>query len=332
MLSNLTRRSFQAARCSLRTNVLATRQASTKPSAHTAYEEALKLIEQDKKERLNMLERLEKEIARVSNNVTPAQLKALNALKFDLQVKSELNDPQVQKNFKLGNIDMGKPVYRYMRQKQFEKAPKSKLMERLTQMNVIPELLAPGMDPTVEVNIKLAEGQVEPGVFIKPEQSIERPEIEITNFHTEQRLYTLMLVDPDSPDIQNKTYQQHCHWLLTNVSLSATSPVVEGGDSVLDYIPPHPQKGTKYHRYTLIAYEQPNEGQTKVDIKVDSRDHFDVKSLAQAHGLKVTGATFFRQEWDESVSKIYSQILKENEPVYGKPPKVQRYIQRTVYY
>lgn len=33
---------------------------------------------------------------------TPAQLKALDALKFDLQVKSELNEPEVQKNFKLG--------------------------------------------------------------------------------------------------------------------------------------------------------------------------------------------------------------------------------------
>lgn len=65
---------------------------------------------------------------------------------------------------------MGKPVYRYMLQKQFEKEPKSKLMERLTQMNVIPDLLAPGLEPTVEVAIKLPEGQVEPGVFLKPEQ------------------------------------------------------------------------------------------------------------------------------------------------------------------
>ncbi|KAI8355153.1 phosphatidylethanolamine-binding protein [Blakeslea trispora] len=330
MLSNLTRRSFQAVRCASRTNVVATRSASTKPS--TAFNEALKLIEQDKKERLNMLERLEKEIARVSKTATPAQIKALDALKFDLQVKAELNDPEVQKNFKSGDIDMSKPVYRYMRQKQFEKAPKSKLMERLTQMNVIPDLVPLNTNPSVEVNVKTSEGHVEPGVFIQPEQSIERPEIEITNFHTEQRLYTLMLVDPDSPDVENQTYQQRCHWLITNVPLSATSPVVKEGDSVLDYIPPHPQKGTKYHRYTLIAYEQPNEGQTKVDIKVDSRDQFDVKGLAQAHGLQVSGATFFRQVWNESVSKIYSDILKEHEPIYGKPPKVQRYIQRTVYY
>ncbi|KAF1806884.1 phosphatidylethanolamine-binding protein [Mucor lusitanicus] len=330
MFSGLSKRSLQLARCSSRLN--AARQASTNASNHTAYEEALKLIQIDKKERLNMLERLEKEITRVAKNATPAQIKALDALKFDLQVKAELNEPEVQKNFKLGKIDMEKPVYRYMRQKQFEKAPKSKLMERLTQMSVIPDVLAPGLEPTVEINVKLAEGQVEPGVFLKPEQSIERPEIEITNFHPESKLYTLMLVDPDSPDVANQTYQQHCHWLLSNVSLSAASPVVKGGDSVLDYLPPHPQKGTKYHRYTVIAYEQPNEGQDKVDIKVESRDHFDAKKLAEAHGLKATGATFFRQEWDASVSKIYSEILKQDEPIYGKPPKEQRYIQRTVYY
>lgn len=67
-------------------------------------------------------------------------------------------------------VDMSKPVYRYMRQKQFEKEPKSKLMERLTQMNVIPDLIAPGLNPTVQVNINLPEGSIEPGVFIKPEQ------------------------------------------------------------------------------------------------------------------------------------------------------------------
>ncbi|KAI7896838.1 phosphatidylethanolamine-binding protein [Mucor mucedo] len=330
MLSSLSKRSLQVARCASRANV--TRQASTNAPKHTAYEEALQLIQLDKKERLNMLSRIEKEISRVASTSTPAQLKALDALKFDLQVKAELNEPEVQKNFKLGNIDMSKPVYRYMCQKQFEKAPKSKLMERLTQMNVIPDLLAPGMNPVVEVAVKLAEGPIEPGVFLKPEQSIERPQIDITNFHTESRLYTLMMVDPDAPDVENQTYQQYCHWLVSNVPLSATSPTVNGGDSVLDYVPPHPQKGTKYHRYTLMAFEQPNEGQEKVDIKVEGRGNFDVKNLAKAHGLNVTGATFFRGEWDETVSKIYSEILKSNEPNYGKPPKVQRYIQRTVYY
>lgn len=114
--------------------------------------------------------------------------------------------------------------------------------------------------------------------------------------------------------------------------LSTTESVVKGGDVVLDYCPPHPEKGTKYHRYTMIAYEQPENGQAKVDIKVQGRDAFDVKALAEQHGLKVTGASFFRQVWDETVSSIYDDILKIPEPFYGKPRKPERYIQRAVYF
>ncbi|KAJ8652765.1 hypothetical protein O0I10_011570 [Lichtheimia ornata] len=330
MLGSWTRRT--ALRCSNANRMLQTvRHASSK---HTAYEEALALIQKDKQERLKMLDMVEKELARLQKTThSPAQLAALNALKFDLQVKSELNDPAIRRQFKEGNVDMSRPVFRYMTQKQFEKAPLSQLMERITQMRVVPDLLPLDVAPTVQVNIKLDNDTiVEPGVFIKPEQSLRLPEIDVTNFHTEQRLYTLMLVDPDSPDVANKTYQQRCHWLITNVPLSATESIVKDGETVLDYIPPHPQKGTKYHRYTLIAYEQPNAGKDKVDIKVEGRDAFDVKGLVERHGLQARGVSFFRQVWDETVSQIYSDILNTSEPIYGKPPRTDRYIRRAVYY
>ncbi|KAI9310639.1 phosphatidylethanolamine-binding protein [Dichotomocladium elegans] len=334
MFHSLTRR--VASRCNVATRMaLPVRHVSTAPQ-RTAYEEALVLIETDKKERLKMLEKVEKEIARVQKSNSPAQsaqLAALNALKFDLQVKSELNDPEVHRTFARGEVDMGRPVFRYMRQKEFEKAPLKQLMERITQMNVVPDVLPLDVKPTVQVNIHFADGSaIEPGVFTKPEQSIKPPKVDVTNFHTEQRLYTLALVDPDSPDVENKTYQQRCHWLITNVPLSTTQSIVESGETVLEYVPPHPQKGTKYHRYTLIAYEQPNGGKDKVDVKVDKRDGFDIKNLAQSHGLQVRGVSFFRQVWDETVSDIYSDILKMPEPVYGKPPKPQRYIRRATYF
>ncbi|KAI8992001.1 phosphatidylethanolamine-binding protein [Mycotypha africana] len=359
MMSTLVKQSLLRVRCTARWNV--TRQASSSTASATAaarlaYEEAINLIQVDKKERLQMLNRVEKEIARIAKSATPAQLKALNALKYDLEVKSELNEPEVQRNFKLRNsklrtksnctvsdclnetinknvVDMSKPVYRYMRQKEFEKQPKAILMQRITQMNVIPDLLNTDMNPTVQVNIKLPEqGTIEPGIFIKSEESVKLPEIEVVNFHDEPRLYTLMMIDPDSPDVENKTYQQRCHWLISNVSLSATSPIVKEGDIVLDYIPPHPEKGTKYHRYTVIAYEQPNEGKDRVELKVESRNRMNVKNIADQHGLKPTGVSFFREVWDEHVPTIYKDILKEHEPVYGKPPRVQPIIKRAVYY
>ncbi|ORZ17121.1 phosphatidylethanolamine-binding protein [Absidia repens] len=317
------------------------RWASTNKATNTAYEEALKLIQTDKAERLEILSTVEKELARVAKEASPtqkAQLAALNTLKYDLQVKSELNDPQVRSNFDNNtNVDMSRPVYRYLAQRQFEKQPRSKLLERITQMNVVPDVVDVDINPTVEIKIELPNEElsslVEPGVIINPEQTVTCPNVQVSNFHTDTRLYTMMLVDPDSPDVANQTYQQYCHWLITNVPLSATEPTVQGGDAILNYIPPHPQKGTKTHRYTWIAYEQGSAGQDQLNIitKMDQRHGFDAKAFAKEHGLTVRGITFFRQKWNESVSKIYSDILETKEPVYGKPPKPERYIQRTMY-
>ncbi|SAM09132.1 hypothetical protein [Absidia glauca] len=287
------------------------RWASTESPKNVAYIEALQLIQTDKAERLEMLSRVEKEIARVTKDTTlpKASLAALNALKFDLQVKSELNDPVVRSNFENGtDIDLSRPVYRYLAQRQFAKQPRTKLLERIMQMNVIPDVVDMTIDPTVEIKLQLDES-VEPGMVLDPEQTITRPDIRVSNFHTDTKLYTLMLVDPDSPDVANQTYQQHCHWLVTNVPLSATESTVQGGNTVLDYVPPHPQKGTKAHRYTWIAYEQSNQGQDKVDVTLQQRDAFDAKAFAKQHGLTVRGITFFRQKWNDSVSKIYSEIL-----------------------
>ncbi|ORX61710.1 PEBP-like protein [Hesseltinella vesiculosa] len=294
---------------------------------HTAFDEAMNLIQQDKKERLEMLTRVEKEIDRVTKGTLAAQLTALSALKTDLLVKSELNDPAVRQNFENNKVDMSKPVYRYLSQRQFNNFLRPKLLERVTQMSVVPDLVDVGVQPQVQINVQLPNQSFEPGDIVTPDLTTSLPTINITNYHTDSRLYTILLVDPDSPDVTNKTYQQYCHWMITNVELSATESQVQGGQTVLAYQPPHPQKGTKKHRYTWIAYEQP----TKIDVTPMSRDGFNTKAFAQQHSLVTRGVNFVRQQWDASVSDIYKDILGIQEPIYGKPPKVEHYIQRHVY-
>ena len=61
----------------------------------------------------------------------------------------------------------------------------------------------------------------------------------------------------------------------------------------------------------MIAYEQPNGGSEKVDIKVDKREGFNAKAIAQQHGLQLRGVSFFRQVWDETVSSIYNDVLRK---------------------
>ncbi|KAG5455711.1 MAG: hypothetical protein BJ554DRAFT_4781 [Olpidium bornovanus] len=103
----------------------------------------------------------------------------------------------------------------------------------------------------------------------------------------------------------------------------------DAGNTVLPYIPPHPQRGTKPHRYTLLLMEQPREigaDILKYDaVDVDSTTRaIELTPLIKRNKLIIRGATGFRSQWDESVYGIYKTILGEDfEPVYGvitEPP------------
>ncbi|RUP50123.1 hypothetical protein BC936DRAFT_140247 [Jimgerdemannia flammicorona] len=204
-------------------------------------------------------------------------------------------------------------------------------MQRITQMYVIPDLLPPSAVPSVDVTLDFGSdiGVIEPGVFVKPANSIRPPILKVANFHEDTRLYTVLMVDPDLPDPERMTYQQHCHWLITNVALSATSPIVTNGDVALPYIPPHPQRGTKYHRYTVMVLEQPRGGKQSVHVDATERAGFDAAAFRERHGLVPKGVSFFRGVWDEDVTRIYNEILGTREPIFGKPPKIDPYIMET---
>ncbi|CAO3664799.1 unnamed protein product [Umbelopsis vinacea] len=299
-----------------------------KTNINPAYDEALKLIAKDKEYRYSMLKKVEKELARVKKaNNSPTQkqqLTRLQQLAIDLQVKAELNDPEVQWRFRSGMRDMSRPVYRYMVQREFLKEHKAKLIERVLQMRVCPDLLEQ-FDPAAQVIVQYGDNSVqEAGIFLQPGETIQPPTVSFVNFHEETKLYTVMMVDPDVPDQERQCYQQQCLWLTTNVPLSATQSIVNGGDSILAYVPPHPQKGTKYHRYTIVLLEQPN-GKIEVPSSIESK-RFDTRQFVQQHQLLPRGISFFREVWNEDVSGIYTDILKEREPVYGKPPKTDKYL------
>ncbi|CAM0141336.1 mitochondrial 54S ribosomal protein YmL35 [Umbelopsis sp. WA50703] len=294
--------------------------------SNPAYDQALKLIAKDKEYRYSMLKKVDKELARVkkaNNSVTQSQqLSRLQQLATDLKVKAELNEPEVQWRFQNGFRDMSQPVYRYMVQREFQKHQKSKLLERLLQMRICPDILEQ-FDPAAQVVINYGNQSVqEAGIFLQPGDTIEPPSVSFINFHEETKLYTILMIDPDVPDQERQAYQQQCLWLATNVPLSTTQPIANGGDTVVPYTPPHPQKGTKYHRYTTVILEQPN-GKIELSPSIESK-RFDTRQLIQQHQLVPRGISFFREVWDEDVSRIYTDILKEREPIYGKPPKAKR--------
>jgi len=96
------------------------------------------------------------------------QLTRLQQLAIDLQVKAELNDPEVQWRFRNGMRDMSRPVHRYMVEREFQKDRKSKLLERVLQMRVCPDILEQ-FDPTAQVIVDYDGNSVqEAGIFLQP--------------------------------------------------------------------------------------------------------------------------------------------------------------------
>ncbi|KAF9584017.1 hypothetical protein BGW38_007849 [Lunasporangiospora selenospora] len=313
------------------------------------YDEALKVIAEDKIRRLADIKALRtqlEQLTKASPSATrDADIETLKETIFKQEAYSEINDPEIQWKFKNGQVDMSKAVFRYMKGKQFTRETLPIVQQRITQMNVTPDLL-PNFTPTMNVQLDFGAGSspkvpagsdpssnfFETGSFLLPGKTTQAPKVHITSFHPETKYYTIALVDPDMPDVENETYKQQMHWLIANVPISATQNEVttEGADIILSYLPPHPPKGTEYHRYTVLVAEQPNGGQDKIQMDQSqvSRD-LTVGDLCAEHQLSVKGLTFFRQVWDKDVSRIYKDILKQDEPAYGRPVKVDALLDET---
>ncbi|BGP49283.1 mitochondrial 54S ribosomal protein YmL35 [Rhodotorula kratochvilovae] len=294
-------------------------QAPLKPGQLPAYDHALAYIQQDRDNKLAHLDDLR------SQGADQAHLERI-------EVEAWSNDPETRWRAKHGQGDLSKPVYRHLAERAWRKdGDLAILMQRVTQMHVTPDLL-PEIKPVADVRLQVAGQTIEPGVFTKPADTREGFDVSVQVYHPEERLYTLLVVDPDVPDEFNQTFTTFAHLLIPNIPLSATTPQplsLSSLPSLLSYVPPHPQAGTPYHRFTTLLLAQPAGG-APLSLAEGSveREAFDVRAFVRQHGLSAQGVSFFRQKWDESVSKIYEEVLQTPEPRYGRPPKVDTYAGR----
>ncbi|KLO20704.1 PEBP-like protein [Schizopora paradoxa] len=319
-----------------------------------AYDEAMKLIEHDsktlKKEATELRKRLEALSGGASGeNVQDreAEVESIRKKLSILDIQAYINLPSVRWKAANGMADMTKPVYRQLvEQKWRTRGDLDLLMERIHQMNVIPDLL-PTFHPSLDLRITFPEPPpqstylrtrvkrrhtaVEPGSYLLPEQTRRAPRLYTSVFHTETRLYTLAMIDPDVPDPENSSFTTYLHWLAPNIPLSATSksPLVLA-PPLTYYVPPHPQKGSPYHRYCLFLLPQPDAAQSmKIPvIKDDARRGFNLRKFCENHGYDVSaggGAHMWREVWNDTVSDIYTDTLKLPEPVFAYPPVQDRY-------
>lgn len=168
---------------------------------------------------------------------------------------------------------------------------------------IIPDVLD-DFYPTVAINVTWSKKKTaELGNTLKPKKLQDAPRIDlidITNHNPGNMKYTIAMTDPDAPSRENPKWSEMCHWIATNISISATEWSSHAYDEVVEYKPPGPPPKTGKHRYVIIAFAPANRTTAPLHlIPPKERQHwgFDeeglgVKKWAAVNGLVPVGANF----------------------------------------
>ncbi|KAJ3751184.1 hypothetical protein DFH05DRAFT_1470299 [Lentinula detonsa] len=256
-----------------------------------AYDEALKIIIRDSedltkeaKELGKKIDALETEAEEVKDNTEKLNeiLKELEAMReryHILSVQSQINMPSVRWTVANAQLDPWSPAHLHLAEQRWRgEGGLDILMERLHQMHVVPDLLS-GIHPSLDLHVTVpyplnkqfkrsmkSGGKsivgVEPGSFLSPTQTARAPGLWAHAWHSDVRLYTMVMLDPDVPDQETRSFTTYVHWMKPNIPVSAVaeprafiSPALLNSHTT--YVPPHPQQGTPYHRYTILLLPQP---------------------------------------------------------------------------
>ncbi|RCK55324.1 54S ribosomal protein L35, mitochondrial [Candida viswanathii] len=299
------------------------------------FQEAYKILEDDAAHKYAKAERLEKEI---QNSKDPKKIKSLEKQIEVFRVGAENRNPEVLYNSMFGEVeelDTSQLVYRLLLKERWQEYDLMKLMQRLEQHHVIPDTL-PTLEPQVDVQVKFGHNVgeefkdwVEPGAIL-PCFAVEHPPtLKIQEFDHEEGkngehgLYTVLLINPDTPDLEANSFSTTLHYALANVPLSNTDNTIDaaklmqiGNDVVLqDYLPLTPEKNLHPARACLWVFRQ--DGELSRDLKVE-RENFDIRGFVEAHKLLPVGAHMWRQMFDRSVNAVREKYGLGKGRVYYK--------------
>ncbi|KAJ7293947.1 phosphatidylethanolamine-binding protein [Mycena rebaudengoi] len=252
-----------------------------------------------------------------------------------LEVQSEVNLPEVRWSVANAMADMTIPSHRHLVEQRWRKdGDLDLLMERIHQMHVIPDVI-PALHPSLDLHVTArlmpdrfdtlmrrntfqrrvnTFKRVVPGRYLTPQQTRIPPKLYANVFHTDTRLYTMLLVDPDVPDQLNQTFTTFLHWMKPNIPLSAThTGRIPFLNTHTRYIPPHPQRGTPYHRYTLLLLPQPPLPGTQYTRNTEAL--LTAQQAALTQSLRDTAASALHHSDDDATKKLKSAFTS-NRPTH----------------
>lgn len=115
------------------------------------------------------------------------------------------------------------------------------------------------------------------------------------------------MFDLDYPNAATSQLDQYCHWAHVNVGYSEKMKdekfiVIDAKDketTAFPYQPPHPQRGTGYHRYILLLLGH----EEKMFISSDNR-YLHILEMLRTRGLFVLSYVWFRSCWIKHVNHL----------------------------
>lgn len=215
--------------------------------------------------------------------------------------------------------DLSQPVYREYARKKWAEHDRMVTMQRMEQLHMIPDTL-PTVEPTADVKVKFPHNAdaefalwVEPGTVLPGFAVAQPPTVQIRQFDDIEpdTLYTVAMVNPDTPDVAANSFLTTLHWGLANVLLPDAQGILgtkwqmENADKVFyDYVPLTPEKNAgEFQRACLWVWRQPG----KIDVGSVNGEHFDIRQFAEAHQLTAVGGHLWRQKYDRLVPLLRQQ-------------------------
>ena len=321
---------------------------------YQCFQEARKVLQTDREEKLKQIETERKRIARAEALDTAksggeaskkGKLIAMHKYLEELKVLADINDPVIKKRFEDGEGavtwsfvycgttayskvgDMNRPIYRYLADRRWREYKRTLLLQRINQMSVVPDLL-PHLDPTAEVNLGFGRRNVQPGEFVDSRISKAPARLNVQVFDKGKRLVTVAVIDSDVPNLQTDGFDYRCHFLAVNIPLSPSATSIALSklpetQIVQSWLPPHAQKGSPYHRLSVFVLQQP-EGKS-LDVaalrECEKREGFNLRSFNDRHLIRPIGVHMFRSIWDEGTTGVMRRAGIEGSDVELKRKK-----------
>ena len=219
---------------------------------------------------------------------------------------------------------MNKPIYRHLAHAQWCQYKRKVLMQRLTQMNAVPDVL-PSIDPSVSTVLRFGRKKVPHGDFVLSQVSEVPPNLTIQPYDAGERLVSIAIVNPDVPDVEKDGFEYRCHFLAANIKLSPTETEVDLGSLdpetqvLIPWLPAYAQKGLPYQRMCVFIMQQHTPGfaglvegrldlgKIRGDERSTTREGFSLRRFVSMNRLKPVGADLFRTQWDEGTAGVMAR-------------------------